>query len=180
MGSAMPRGQTGRSYLWFGMLVAAALVVWLLLSRTGRPPSAPAPAAGRAPVAAAGTQAARAPQAPAPPGAPATRAGTADEAGSTPAPETPPALNPGAAGADERQLVKIARGLTLGPDGTLRVSATPPGSVVGQLHLQPGDVIVTVNGRAVSTPEDFARLYHEQGPPTELTLLRDGQEIHRH
>ena len=52
--------------------------------------------------------------------------------------------------------------------------------MVGQLHLQPGDVIVTVNGRAVSTPEDFARLYHEQGPPTELTLLRDGQEIHRH
>jgi membrane-associated protease RseP (regulator of RpoE activity) len=176
----MPRGQTGRSYLWFGMLVAAALIVWLLLSRAGRPPSAPAAAANHAPVAAAGPQAARAPQAPAPPGAPATRAGTA-EAGSTPAPETPPpALSPGAAGADERQLVKIARGLTLGPDGTLRVSATPPGSVVGQLHLQPGDVIVTVNGRAVSTPEDFARLYHEQGPPTELTLLRDGQEIHRH
>ena len=174
----MPRGQTGRSYLWFGMLVAAALVVWLLLSRAGRPPSAPAAAANRA-LAAAGPQAARAPQAPAPPGALATRAGTA-EAGSTPAPEAPQALSPGAAGADERQLVKIARGLTLGPDGTLRVSATPPGSVVGQLHLQPGDVIVTVNGRAVSTPEDFARLYHEEGPPTELTLLRDGQEIHRH
>ena len=171
----MPRGQTGRSYLWFGMLVAAALIVWLLLSRTGPPPSAPAAAASGTPVAA-GPQAARAPQAPAPAG----RAGTADEAGSTPAPEMPPALSPGAAGADERQLVKIARGLTLGPDGTLRVSATPPGSVVGQLHLQPGDVIVTVNGRAVSTPEDFARLYHEQGPPTELTLLRDGQEIHRH
>jgi len=174
----MPRGQTGRSYLWFGMLVAAALVVWLLLSRTGPPPSVPAAAANRA-LAAAGPQAARAPQAPAPPGAPATRVGTA-EAGSTPVPETPPALSPGAAGADERQLVKIARGLTLGPDGTLRVSATPPGSVVGQLHLQPGDVIVTVNGRTVSTPEDFARLYHEEGPPTELTLLRDGQEIHRH
>ena len=174
----MPRGQTGRSYLWFGMLVAAALVVWLLLTRAGRPPSAPAAAANRA-LAAAGPQAARAPQAPAPPGALATRAGTA-EAGSTPAPEAPQALSPGAAGADERQLVKIARGLTLGPDGTLRVSATPPGSVVGQLHLQPGDVIVTVNGRAVSTPEDFARLYHEEGPPTELTLLRDGQEIHRH
>jgi hypothetical protein len=174
----MPRGQTGRSYLWFGMLVAAALVVWLLLTRAGRPPSAPAAAANRA-LAAAGPQAARAPQAPAPPGALATRAGTA-EAGSTPAPEAPQALSPGAAGADERQLVKIARGLTLGPDGTLRVSATPPGSVVGQLHLQPGDVIVTVNGRAVSTPEDFARRYHEEGLPTELTLLRDGQEIHRH
>ena len=174
----MPRGQTGRSYLWFGMLVAAALVVWLLLTRAGRPPSAPAAAANRA-LAAAGPQAARAPQAPAPPGALATRAGTA-EAGSTPAPEAPQALSPGAAGADERQLVKIARGLTLGPDGTLRVSATPPGSVVGQLHLQPGDVIVTVNGRTVSTPEDFARLYHEEGPPTELTLLRAGQEIHRH
>jgi len=179
MGSAMPRGQTGRRYLWFGMSVAAALVVWLLLSRAVRPPSAPAAAANHAPVAAAGPQAARAPLAPAPPVAPATSAGTADAAGSTPAPEAP-LLSPGAAGADERQLVKIARGLTLGPDGTLRVSATPPGSVVGQLHLQPGDVIVTVNGRAVSSPEDFARLYHEQGPPTELTLLRDGQEIHRH
>lgn len=175
----MSRGQTGRTYLWFGMLVAAVLVVWLLLRRTGRPPSAPAVAADHAPVAAAGPQAARAPKIP-PPGGPAPRAGTPDEATSTPAPETPPVLSPGSAGADERQLVKIARGLTLGPDGTLRVSATPPGSVVGQLHLQPGDVIVTVNGRAVSTPEEFARLYHEQGPPTELTLLRDGQEIHRH
>jgi S1-C subfamily serine protease len=174
----VPRGQTGRSYLWFGMLVAAALIAWLLLSRTGPPPAAPAAGASGTPVAA-GPQAARAPQAPAPPGATDTRVGT-PEAGSTPVPEAPPVLSPGAAGADERQLVKIARGLTLGPDGTLRVSATPPGSVVGQLHLQPGDVIVTVNGRAVSTPEDFARVYHEQGPPTELTLLRDGQEIHRH
>jgi membrane-associated protease RseP (regulator of RpoE activity) len=174
----MPRGQIGRSYLWFGIVVAA-LVMWLLLSRAGRTPPAPADAAHHPVIAAAGPQPARAPDA-AQPGGPATHAGTAEGAGGTPAPEPALALSPGAAGADERQLVKIARGLTLGPDGTLRVSATPPGSVVGQLHLQPGDVIVTVNGQGVSTPEEFARLYHEQGPPTELTLLRDGQEIHRH
>jgi membrane-associated protease RseP (regulator of RpoE activity) len=175
----MPRGQTGRRYLWFGVLLAGALIMWLLLSRAGRTPPARADAAHHPVVAAASPQPARAPDA-SQPGAPATRPGTADGAASTSPPEMPLALSPGVAGADERQLVKIARGLTLGPDGTLRVSATPPGSVVGQLHLRPGDVIVTVNGRAVSTPEDFARLYHEQGPPTELTLLRDGQEIHRH
>jgi membrane-associated protease RseP (regulator of RpoE activity) len=175
----MPRGQTARRYLWFGMLVAAALIMWLLLSRAGRAPPAPADAAHHPAVAAAGPPSTRAPDA-SQPGGPATNAGAAEGAGSTPAHEAALALSPGAAGADERQQVKIARGLTLGPDGTLRVSATPPGSVVGQLHLQPGDVIVTVNGQEVSTPEDFARLYHEQGPPTELTLLRDGQEIHRH
>jgi membrane-associated protease RseP (regulator of RpoE activity) len=161
------------------MLVAAALVTWLLLSRPARTPPAPANEARRPAVVSAPAGARRAPE-DSPARAPAVNPGLAESPDSAPPPQAPLPLTPGAAGADERQLVKIARGLSVGPDGALRVSATPPGSVVGQLSLQPGDVIVTVNGRAVSTPEDFARLYHEQGPPTELTLLRDGQEIHRH
>lgn len=94
----------------------------------------------------------------------------------------PPADASRAAGtvADERQLVKIARGLSAGSDGALHVTATPPGSVVGQLHLQPGDVIVTVNGQPVASPEEFGRIYHEEGLPTELTLIRRGREVHRH
>jgi hypothetical protein len=31
----------------------------------------------------------------------------------------------------------------------------------------------------VASPEEFARLYREQGLPSELTLLRGGREIHR-
>ena len=82
--------------------------------------------------------------------------------------------------ADERQLAKITRGMSANPGGGIRVEATPPGSVTGQMRLRVGDVIVTVNGEPVSTPEEFARIYREQGVPHEFTILRNGREIHRH
>jgi S1-C subfamily serine protease len=81
---------------------------------------------------------------------------------------------------DRRQDAKIARGLSASPLGGVLVTAVPPGSVTGQLHLQAGDIIVAVNGEAVSSPGDFARLYREHGLPTELTVIRDGRELHRH
>jgi C-terminal processing protease CtpA/Prc len=81
---------------------------------------------------------------------------------------------------EERQLAKIAHGMRPNPAGGILVEATPPGSVVGQLRLQPGDVIVSVNGVAVTTPEQFARTYREQGSPRELTILRNGTEFHLH
>jgi S1-C subfamily serine protease len=82
--------------------------------------------------------------------------------------------------ADERQLAKITRGMSPAAAGGILVTATPPGSVTGQLHLHEGDVIVAVNGEAISSPEEFARIYREQGLPRQLTIVRDGREIHRH
>lgn len=82
--------------------------------------------------------------------------------------------------ADQRQVAKITRGLDAAPGGGIVVTATPPGSVTGQLRLREGDVIVAVNGETVSSPDEFARIYREQGLPRQLTILRDGREIHRH
>jgi membrane-associated protease RseP (regulator of RpoE activity) len=86
----------------------------------------------------------------------------------------------GATAADERQLAKITRGMSANPGGGIRVEATPPGSVTGQMRLRVGDVIVTVNGEPISTPDEFARIYRAQGMPHEFTILRNGREIHRH
>ena len=86
----------------------------------------------------------------------------------------------GGPGADERQDAKIARGLASNPEGGVLVQSTPPASVAGALRLQPGDVILTVDGVRVSTPAEFVRLYREQGMPTELTIVRDGRELHLH
>ncbi len=137
-------------------------------------------------------------------GAPGTSAGSAAErpnssaaatAGTSAAPSVAAAV-PGvassapeapAAGAEQalppleaRQLAKITHGMRLNPAGGILVEATPPGSVVGQLQLQPGDVIVSVDGIPATTPEQFARTYQEQGLPRELTILRNGTELHRH
>jgi hypothetical protein len=81
---------------------------------------------------------------------------------------------------DVRQLAKIAHGMRPNPAGGILVEATPPGSVVGQLRLQPGDVILSVDGVAATSPEQFARTYREQGLPRELTILRNGTEFHLH
>lgn len=96
----------------------------------------------------------------------------------------PDASVPGAGTAppplEMRQLAKIAHGMRPNPDGGILVEATPPGSVVGQLRLQPGDVIVSVDGVPATTPEQFARTYRERGLPQQLTVLRNGTEIHLH
>ena len=81
---------------------------------------------------------------------------------------------------DQRQAAKIARGLSANPGGGILVEEAPPGSVAGQLRLQVGDVITSVNGDAVSSPDQFARIYREQGLPRQLTIIRDGKEMHRH
>jgi hypothetical protein len=81
---------------------------------------------------------------------------------------------------DARQLAKIAHGMRPNPAGGILVEATPPGSVVGQLRLQPGDVILSVDGVPATTPEQFALNYREQGLPRQLTILRNGTEVHLH
>ncbi len=84
------------------------------------------------------------------------------------------------AAADEHQNGKIARGLSEHGGSGLLVSAAPPGSLTEQLRLQPGDILVTVNGEPVSSVDDFVRIYRAEGLPTELTILRKGREIHLH
>ena len=45
------------------------------------------------------------------------------------------------------------------PGGGVRMDQAPPGSLAQKLGLQPGDVIRKVNGQAVASPGDLARLY---------------------
>ena len=45
------------------------------------------------------------------------------------------------------------------PGGGARIEAAPPGSLAQKLGLQPGDVIRRVNGQAVASTGDLARLY---------------------
>lgn len=162
-----------RRLLWSAALVlGAALVAGALdIFGTSREPARPEGSRARA---APGAQSGA-------PGSPASMTGGLGLAPPTPAPAggamQPAPEDPRSA--DERQLAKIERGLGVDPQGKLRVTGIPAGSVVGLLELRPGDVIVAVNGAAVATPDDFARIYREQGLPSELTLIRAGQEIHR-
>jgi len=45
------------------------------------------------------------------------------------------------------------------PNGGVRMDAAPPNSLAQKLGLQPGDVIKKVNGQAVASTGDLARLY---------------------
>jgi general secretion pathway protein C len=45
------------------------------------------------------------------------------------------------------------------PRGGVRMDQAPPGSLAQKLGLQPGDVIRSVNGQAVASAGDLARLY---------------------
>ena len=80
---------------------------------------------------------------------------------------------------DRRQAAKITRGMSSDPQGGIRIDAVPPGSVAGQMHLLPGDVLMAVNGTALSSPEDFVRLYRAEGVQGEFVVIRDGREVHR-
>jgi S1-C subfamily serine protease len=81
---------------------------------------------------------------------------------------------------DQRQVAKITRGLTANPGGGVLVEAVPEGSIASQLRVEPGDVIVSVNGGAVTSPQEFARIYREQGLPRQMTVIHNGREMHHH
>ena len=168
-----------RNLLLAGLALAAVIVVWFVArgvhggsaATTGRPRT---PATAVAPLGApASTSAAGA-------GLGAGPAGAAQPQGPVPAAVPDANAAGGGPGADERQDAKIARGLASNPEGGVLVQSTPPASVAGALRLQPGDVILTVDGVRISTPAEFVRLYREQGMPTELTIVRDGRELHLH
>ncbi len=47
--------------------------------------------------------------------------------------------------------------------GGVRMDAAPAGSLAQKLGLQPGDIIKKVNGQAMASPGDLARLYQQFG-----------------
>jgi S1-C subfamily serine protease len=51
--------------------------------------------------------------------------------------------------------------------GGVRLDEAPPGSLASRLGLQPGDIIKKVNGQAVASAGDLARL-HQQFSNTSL------------
>jgi len=75
-----------------------------------------------------------------------------------PAPVVAPPAGTGAA----------AKGLVIG--------AVPPGSLLERIGLQPGDVIRSVNGEAVATEADVARILQSRGPqsPVAAEVQRGG------
>jgi S1-C subfamily serine protease len=60
-----------------------------------------------------------------------------------------------------------------GPAGAaakgLVITAIPPGSLLERIGLQPGDVIRSVNGEAVATEADVARIVQGRGLQAPLT-----------
>ncbi len=49
------------------------------------------------------------------------------------------------------------------PGGGVRMEAAPAGSLAQKLGLQPGDVIRKINGQAVASSGDLARIYQQFG-----------------
>ncbi len=133
---------------------------------SGVPPFSPVPLAPSA----TGNPTAPIPQLPAAT-APAAPAAEAADASAPSVPE---------ADVERRQDAKIARGLTDGESGGVLVQAAPPGSVASALHLKPGDLIIAVNGQPLTSTEQFIQLYRAEGLPNQLTVQREGREVHVH
>jgi S1-C subfamily serine protease len=156
---------SARQVLILAALVAGAAFITWDLRRPAAPPAAvpdvPAPRAMPVP-------------------APAPAASTEGAPAAEPAPPPAPPDAATLAAADVHQDAKIARGLAEHGGSGLVVNASPPGSITEQLRLQPGDIVLTVNGEPVATIADFVHIYRTEGMPTELTIRRKGREMHLH
>ncbi|MGH8209314.1 MAG: PDZ domain-containing protein [Steroidobacteraceae bacterium] len=78
------------------------------------------------------------------------------------------------------QREKVSRGLSARAGGGVEVDEVPSGSIAGKLGLQSGDVILSINGNVISSPEEFAAIYQQQGLPRQVEIIRDGRVLHRH
>ncbi len=79
---------------------------------------------------------------------------------------------------DPNQLNYLGK-IGMPPGGGVRLDEAPPGSLANRLGLQPGDVVKRVNGQAVASAGDLARL-HQQFSTTSLVqaeILRGGQTV---
>jgi S1-C subfamily serine protease len=150
-----------------GLIAAAGVLTWVALAVYNRPPVGGAAATNPAPVAVTSAAVSTAPATAAPPPASTVAVRVTDPVADT-------------LQQDQRQVAKMTRGLAANPGGGILVEAVPEGSIASQLRVEPGDVIVSVNGHAVASPEEFARIYREQGPPRQMTVIHDGREMHRH
>lgn len=108
------------------------------------------------------------PQPPAAP--PAPPAGQAPGAAPGAMPQLPPGMGP----QSSTHFGRIGQRA----DGVM-VEAAPPGSVLANLGLQPGDVIRSVNGQTVSSGTDLARLYEQAASAQSISaeITRDGKTI---
>lgn len=61
---------------------------------------------------------------------------------------------------DPNQLNYLGR-IGIAPGGGVRLDDAAPGSLAAHLGLKPGDVITSVNGQAVASAGDLARLYQQ-------------------
>jgi S1-C subfamily serine protease len=155
------------------LILASGLATWAVLALRGRAVDSGATAAARPSGPVTPREAPRTP--PSPDMGSAVEAARAREAAAAAA---APELD--TTGQDQRQSDKITSGLAVNPAGGILVLAVPPQSVVSQLRVEAGDVIVSVNGQPVASPEEFAGIYREHGLPRQMTVLRQGREIHRH
>jgi membrane-associated protease RseP (regulator of RpoE activity) len=168
--ASMNAPRAGPTYaLIAGLVVSAGVVTWLVLPVYERPAAGGASATTSGPAIIAPPAAAR----------------TTPAAAAAPAPVAPEAVSASGEGVDtierdQRQVAKVARGLTANPGGGILVESMPTGSVASQLRVQAGDVIVSINGNAVTSPVEFARIYREQGLPRQMTVIHNGREMHRH
>jgi general secretion pathway protein C len=79
---------------------------------------------------------------------------------------------------DTTQLANLGRA-TLNPGGGLIIEEVPPGSLSEKLGLKQGDVVRQVNGQAVNSLADMARLYQELGQASQIKLqgVRSGSPL---
>jgi general secretion pathway protein C len=66
------------------------------------------------------------------------------------------------------------------PGGGVRMEQAPPGSLASKLGLQPGDIIRRVNGQAVASQGDLARVYTQFGSlsAVQAEVQRGGSTVH--
>jgi len=80
----------------------------------------------------------------------------------------------------QRSAAGLTRGLSAHAGRGVTVDEAPPGSAARDLGLERGDVIISVNGKPINSPAEFAQVYATQGKPRQLEAVRDGQAVHRH
>ncbi|MDQ3195507.1 MAG: PDZ domain-containing protein, partial [Pseudomonadota bacterium] len=79
---------------------------------------------------------------------------------------------------DPKQLQNLG-GVEVNPTGGVTISNVPDGSLTQKLGLQQGDVLNRINGQAVSSNNDLARLYQQFGQVSQITVegTRNGKPI---
>jgi len=70
---------------------------------------------------------------------------------------------------DTKQMANLGR-VAPSPGGGVMIEDLPPSSLAEKMGLQIGDVIRTVNGNAVNSPADLARLYQQLGQTAQVRI----------